>query len=165
MIGTRLAHYEIISHLGTGGMGEVYRALDTKLGRNVAVKLLPVALASNAERLSRFRREAQVLASLNHPNIAQIYGIEETVDAPCSLSRVCRLSLGESLGAAADSSVVCQPRSKDALGKSLPFLREAECEIPNSPQLSEPHISKVAGTKQNRFSRPTEERLASIPDC
>src|ERR1700687_3740409 len=83
MIGTNLAHYEITSHLGTGGMGEVYQATDSKLGRSVAIKLLPAAFASDAERLSRFRREAQVLASLNHPNIAQIYGIEESGDLRC----------------------------------------------------------------------------------
>src|SRR5215831_7570384 len=83
MIGTKLAHYEITSHLGTGGMGEVYQAIDSKLGRSVAIKLLPAAFASEPERLSRFRREAQVLASLNHPNIAHIYGLEESGDTRC----------------------------------------------------------------------------------
>ena len=78
MIGTRLAHYEITSHLGTGGMGEVYQATDTKLGRNVAIKRLPAAFASDPDHLSRFRREAQLLASLNHPNIAHVYGLEES---------------------------------------------------------------------------------------
>jgi serine/threonine protein kinase/tetratricopeptide (TPR) repeat protein len=76
--GTRLGPYEILSPLGAGGMGEVYRARDTKLGREVAIKVLPDALASDHERLARFRREAQVLASLNHPRIAAIYGLEET---------------------------------------------------------------------------------------
>src|SRR5262245_44425889 len=83
MIGTRLAHYDITGHLGTGGMGEVYQAKDSKLGRGVAIKLLPAGFSSDAERLSRFRREAQVLASLNHPNIAQIYGLEESGMARC----------------------------------------------------------------------------------
>jgi Tol biopolymer transport system component len=78
MIGTKLAHYEITRHLGTGGMGEVYQATDSKLGRSVAIKLLPSAFASDADRLLRFRREAQVLASMNHPNTAQIYGLEES---------------------------------------------------------------------------------------
>src|SRR3954467_9814896 len=78
MIGTKLAHYEITSHLGSGGMGDVYQAVDKKLGRNVAIKRLPAALASDPEHLSRFRREAQVLASLNHPNIAHVYGLEES---------------------------------------------------------------------------------------
>src|SRR5262245_45774621 len=77
MIGTKLAHYEITSHLGTGGMGEVYQALDSKLGRSVAVKFLPEAFARDVDRVARFDREARVLASLNHPKIASIYGIEE----------------------------------------------------------------------------------------
>ena len=75
--GTRLGPYEIVAPLGAGGMGEVYRAKDTKLNREVAVKVLPPAVADDAERLSRFKREAQVLASLNHPNIAAIYGLDE----------------------------------------------------------------------------------------
>jgi eukaryotic-like serine/threonine-protein kinase len=78
MIGTRLAHYEITSHLGTGGMGEVYQARDAKLGREVAIKLLPEAFTNDADRAARFEREARVLASLNHPNIAAIHGIEES---------------------------------------------------------------------------------------
>ena len=73
----RLGPYEILAPLGAGGMGEVYRAKDTKLGRDVAVKILPAALAEDPDRLARFEREAKVLASLNHPNIAQIYGLEE----------------------------------------------------------------------------------------
>src|SRR5215510_12067586 len=78
MIGTRLGHYEITGHLGTGGMGEVYQATDGKLGRNVAIKLLPEAFTHDPDRTARFEREARLLASLNHPNIAAIYGIEES---------------------------------------------------------------------------------------
>ena len=78
MIGTKLAHYEITSHLGSGGMGEVYQATDSKLGRSVAIKLLPEAFTHDSERVARFEREARVLASLNHPNIAAIYGLEES---------------------------------------------------------------------------------------
>jgi serine/threonine protein kinase/Tol biopolymer transport system component len=74
--GTKLGPYEIVAPIGAGGMGEVYRARDTKLNRDVAIKVLPEAFAADADRLARFTREAQVLASLNHPNIAQIYGIE-----------------------------------------------------------------------------------------
>jgi serine/threonine protein kinase len=76
--GTRLAAYEILSLLGRGGMGEVYRARDTKLGREVAIKILPDLFADDPDRVARFQREAQVLASLNHPNIAAIYGLEES---------------------------------------------------------------------------------------
>ena len=74
-VGTRLGPYEIISVLGVGGMGEVYRATDTKLKRQVAIKVLPAALTADPDRLARFQREAEVLASLNHPNIAAIYGL------------------------------------------------------------------------------------------
>ena len=74
--GTRLGPYEILAPIGAGGMGEVYRAKDTELGREVAIKVLPDALARDPERLARFKREAKVLASLNHPNIGQIYGVE-----------------------------------------------------------------------------------------
>src|SRR5881396_3192755 len=76
-IGNRLGPYEIVAPLGSGGMGEVYRAHDTRLGRDVAIKVLPDVFAQDAERLSRFQREAQLLASLNHPNIAAIHGLEE----------------------------------------------------------------------------------------
>ena len=75
--GNRLGPYVIVAPLGAGGMGEVYRATDTKLDREVAIKILPEALAQDPERLRRFEREAKVLAALNHPNIAQIYAIEE----------------------------------------------------------------------------------------
>jgi serine/threonine protein kinase len=81
--GSRIGPYEIKSPLGEGGMGVVYRAHDTKLGRDVAIKALPDAFASDADRLLRFQREAQVLASLNHPNIAQIYGLEESDKTRC----------------------------------------------------------------------------------
>src|SRR5579864_2702277 len=78
MIGTKLAHYEITNHLGSGGMGDVYQATDLKLGRSVAVKLLPEAFARDSERVARFEREARVLAALNNPNIAAIYGLEDS---------------------------------------------------------------------------------------
>src|SRR5271167_3244120 len=76
--GTRLGPYEILVPIGAGGMGEVYRARDTTLERDVAIKVLPAALAQDPERLARFTREAEVLASLTHPNVAQIYGVEES---------------------------------------------------------------------------------------
>jgi serine/threonine-protein kinase len=83
--GTRIGPYEVISAIGAGGMGEVYRARDSKLNRDVAIKILPHAFAADPERVARFRREAQVLASLNHPNIAHIYGLEESADGPIAL--------------------------------------------------------------------------------
>ena len=76
--GTRIGAYEVTGALGAGGMAEVYRARDIKLGRDVALKLLPELFAADPQRLARFQREAQVLASLNHPHIAQIYGLEDS---------------------------------------------------------------------------------------
>ena len=75
--GTRLGAYEIVSLIGSGGMGEVYRARDIKLGRDVALKILPEAFVREHGRVARFDREAHVLASLNHPNIGAIYGVDE----------------------------------------------------------------------------------------
>src|ERR1700730_11076560 len=72
-----IGHYRIVSKLGEGGMGAVYRATDTRLNREVAIKVLPETVAADPDRLARFTREAQVLASLNHPNIAAVYGVEE----------------------------------------------------------------------------------------
>ena len=78
--GTRIGVYEIIAQIGVGGMGEVYRATDSNLKRSVAIKVLPASVAGDADRLARFQREAEVLAALNHPNIAAIYGLERTPD-------------------------------------------------------------------------------------
>jgi eukaryotic-like serine/threonine-protein kinase len=107
--GTNLGPYEIQSPLGAGGMGEVYRARDARLGRDVALKVLPAAFAADAERMARFEREAKVLASLNHPNIASIYGLEESnrtralimelVEGPTLAERITRgaISVDEAL--------------------------------------------------------------------
>src|SRR5205809_1464235 len=76
--GATLGVYEIVSLLGSGGMGEVYLARDSKLGRSVAIKILPDLFVDDPERIGRFQREAQALAALNHPNIASIYGLEES---------------------------------------------------------------------------------------
>src|SRR5512136_2663733 len=78
MIGKTLGHYQITSQLGKGGMGEVFQAKDQILGRDVAIKVLPDEFARDADRVARFQREAKLLASLNHPNIAAIYGLEQT---------------------------------------------------------------------------------------
>src|SRR5512133_1166917 len=98
--GARLGPYEILSALGAGGMGEVYRARDAKLNRDVALKILPELFAADPDRLARFQREAQVLASLNHPNIGAIYGLEdsngvralvlELVDGPTLADRIAK---------------------------------------------------------------------------
>ncbi len=82
LIGRRLGTYQVLSLLGAGGMGEVYRARDTKLNRDVALKILPDAFARDADRLARFKREAQVVAALNHAHIVTIFSIEEHEDVP-----------------------------------------------------------------------------------
>ncbi len=92
--GSRIGSYEIVAPLGAGGMGEVYEARDSKLNRNVAIKILPPALSADPDRLARFRREAQVLASLNHPNIAAVYGLEDEGD---TLALVMELVPGRTL--------------------------------------------------------------------
>src|SRR5437762_6572442 len=97
--GTRLGVYEVLALVGTGGMGEVYRARDTTLNRDVALKVLPERVAADPDRLARFAREAQALAALNHPNIAHIYGLERQEGkgrAPLSLI-VMELVGGENL--------------------------------------------------------------------
>jgi serine/threonine protein kinase len=107
--GARLGPYEILAPIGQGGMGEVYRARDTKLDREVAIKILLAALAQHPDRLARFEREAKVLAALNHPNIAMIYGLEdraivmELVDGPTLAHRISSgaIPLEESLKIAA----------------------------------------------------------------
>lgn len=117
--GDRLGPYEIIAPLGKGGMGEVYRARDTKLGRDVAIKVLPEAFAADPERMARFEREAKVLASLNHPHIAQIYGLEEgalvmelvegeTLRGPLPLDTVLGYArqIADALGAAHEKGIV-----------------------------------------------------------
>ena len=99
MIGQTVGHYRIIEKIGVGGMGEVYRAQDTRLGRSVALKILPDVFAKDVERLARFEREAQLLASLNHPNIAAIYGLEESDGVRCLvLELVPGETLAERLG-------------------------------------------------------------------
>jgi serine/threonine protein kinase len=80
LIGKKFAHYEIIAPIGKGGMGEVYRARDAKLGRDVAIKVLPTEMSGEPERLARFDREARTLATLQHANIASIYGFETAED-------------------------------------------------------------------------------------
>jgi len=77
-VGDRFGHYDVIALLGEGGMGRVYRATDSKLRRDVALKILPEAFVNDDDRLARFGRETHVLASLNHPNVAAIYGVEDT---------------------------------------------------------------------------------------
>ena len=111
--GTRIGSYEIVSMVGAGGMGEVYKA-DTRLKRDVAVKALPETFASDPERLARFQREAEVLASLNHPNIAHIHGLEE---AGAVRALVMEFVEGEDLAQKI-------ARGPIAIGDALPIARQ-----------------------------------------
>src|SRR5512138_805279 len=106
--GSRLGPYEVTAQIGVGGMGEVYRARDTRLQRDVAIKVLPAALANDRERLARFEREAQLLASLNHPNIAQLYGLDESGPAP---ALVMELVTGPTLATVIAGHPVALPRA------------------------------------------------------
>ena len=83
-VGSRLGHYDVTALIGAGGMGQVYRSTDTKLNRDVALKVLPQAFTDDPDRLARFEREAKVLAALNHPNIGHIYGLEEALETACT---------------------------------------------------------------------------------
>jgi DNA-binding winged helix-turn-helix (wHTH) protein len=129
LTGRTIAHYRVYEKLGRGGMGEVYRARDIKLNRNVALKVLPEEFARDADRMTRFEREAQVLASLNHPNIAAIYGVEEAsgiralvmelVEGPTLADRIDRgaIPIDEALGLArqiADALRAYQDRREPA---------------------------------------------------
>src|SRR5215470_4013943 len=119
--GSRLGPYEILAPLGRGGMGEVYRAHDARLGRDVAIKALSAEFARDPERLARFRREAQTLAALNHPNIAAIYGLEEAGEAP---HLVLELVQGETLAERLARGPLT-PREALALGVQVAAAIEA----------------------------------------
>ena len=134
--GTKLGSYEIADALGAGGMGEVYRATDTQLGREVAVKVLPRAFAADPDRLARFEREARVLASLNHPHIAAIYGVEamdggralilELVEGPTLAEKLRRgaLPLGEALAIARADRRGARGRAREGHRASRPQARQ-----------------------------------------
>jgi serine/threonine-protein kinase len=122
-----IAHYRIGAKLGQGGMGEVYRATDTKLGRDVAVKMIAPGLAHDAARMASFAREARTLASLNHPNIAQIYGVEdqalvmELVEGPTLAERIKRgpLPLDEALDIGGRSLRDSRPPTTEASSTAI----------------------------------------------
>ena len=125
--GSRLGPYEITAPLGAGGMGEVYRATDTKLGREVAIKVLPADLAHDPERLARFEREARLLASLNHTNIAHVYGFESATLPDRSTAHFLgmELVLGEELAARATRGAIPVDEALEIARQIAEALEEA----------------------------------------
>jgi serine/threonine protein kinase len=131
ILGTRLGVYEITARIGEGGMGQVFRARDTKLDRDVAIKILPESFAHDAERLARFLREAKTLASLNHSNIAGIYGLEE---GGGSTALVMELVEGEDLSSASPaaqsrSTTPCRSRNRSPRRSKPRTSRESSIAI------------------------------------
>jgi serine/threonine protein kinase len=189
--GSKLGPYEILGPLGAGGMGEVYRATDTKLEREVAIKVLPAAVAQDPERLARFEREAKVLASLNHPNIAQIYGIEEsksdralvmelvpghTLQTPLPQAEALRIAvqIAEALEAAHEKGIIhrdVKPANiivtPQGVAKVLDFglaavpTRSADGDVTNSPTLT--MQATQAGMIMGTAGYMSPEQAAGLP--
>jgi aminoglycoside phosphotransferase (APT) family kinase protein len=143
--GTKLGSYEVVGTLGAGGMGEVYRARDTKLGRDVALKVLPQAFTQDPQRMARFEREARTLASLNHPNIAAICGLEESGS---TRALVMELVEGETL---AERSSPLQP----GVGTTTPRLGERV--FHTAPEIT--LNGRRAGTPASKSRRVGERTL------
>ena len=157
MIGRTLAHYHVTAAIGAGGMGEVYRATDTKLGRDVALKVLPVEVLADPERLARFRREAQLLASLNHPNVAAIYGLDEADGRPFL---VLELVEGEDLAE-------CLKRGRLPVAEALEIAKqvaaalEAAHETPIVHRDLKPANVKLRRTARSRCSTSASRRRSA----
>ena len=132
-VGSRIAHYDVTALIGEGGMGQVWQATDTKLNRDVALKILPEAFATDPDRLARFQREAQVLASLNHPGIAAIYGIEEQDD-----TRALVLELVE-------GPTLAERISKGPIPLEKPSVEEPDAAEPARPDLWGARVSNDPG--------------------
>jgi serine/threonine protein kinase len=142
--GTRLGSYEIIAPLGVGGMGEVYRARDTKLNRDVAIKVLLPAVANDPDRLARFSREAQVLASLNHPSIAHIYGVEEANDVTALVMELSKARIFRNASREEQFRSTKRYRSHDR----SPRRSKPRTIAPSSIAISNQPTSKFAQTEQ-----------------
>ncbi len=143
MIGTTLAHYRITAALGAGGMGEVWRATDEKLGREVALKVLPADFAADPERLARFEREAKVLASLNHPNIAHLYGLESVNTQMAAGTAAPSGSAKGSAGTSNDELVRAEPEGRSPMGHAS--------RVPDTDSAREPHVPQGSQADEDRF--------------
>jgi hypothetical protein len=146
MIGQSIGPYLISARLGAGGMGEVYRARDQKLGRDVAIKILPSAFSADPDRLGRFEREARVLAALNHPNIATIHGIEESGGVRAIVMELVQgATLAERIARAAMPAA-------EAIGiaRQIADALDAAHEKASSTVISSPRTSRLAPTAPSR---------------
>jgi serine/threonine protein kinase len=123
LVGETLGHYKILEQIGAGGMGVVYRARDNKLGREVALKVLPEDVAHDRERMGRFEREAQVLALLNHPNIAAIHGLEESDIGVGDSDRL------QPLGSTGTPSIFTSARAMVHLSRPVLVLRRSGVDL------------------------------------
>ena len=169
--GQRLGVYEVLAAIGAGGMGEVYRARDTKLHRDVALKILPEVFASDPQRIARFEREAQVLAALNHPHIAHLHSLEQAMPSPGQPPiqfLVMELVEGETLAERIERSALGSGRS--ALGQATSTGGERSGQGPK-PKAQSPKPSAEAcqstrpcgsRTRSPRRSRPRTRRASSI---
>ncbi len=153
--GSRLGHYEVLAPLGAGGVSEVYRARDSKLNRDVALKLLPEAFTADTDRLARFKREAQVLASLNHPNIAAIFGLE---DSAVTHALVMELVEGEDL-----SALIA--RGPMAPADALPLARQIAAALEAAHGQGIIHRATVPGTRSRKAAARYRRRVARLPFC
>ena len=183
--GTQFGNYEVLGRIGSGGMGEVYRARDTKLNRYVALKVLPEAFAQDAERMARFQREAHVLASLNHPNIASIYGLEESggvralvmelVEGPTLADHISRVTAGAVVsGEGASPTGKGTPRGAPTiapipLDESLTIAKQIAEGLEYAHEKAvihrdlKPANIKVRRTAQSRFSTSVSPRRSIHP--
>ena len=146
MLGKTVSHYRIVAHIGQGGMGVVYRAEDTRLGRQVAIKFLPPAMAANREALERFKREARAASALNHPNICTVFDIGEDDGQPFM---VMELLEGETLSA-------------HMSGKPLPTAEVIELPTPRARLDVAMHARRCSG---RRVPRPLIEEIAATLDA
>ena len=173
--GTRLGPYEIVSALGAGGMGEVYRARDSRLQRDVAIKVLPPHFAADPDRLARFTREAQSLAALNHPNIAQIHGLEESGELRALVMELVegedladRIARGAPLRHAARRGAADRPPDRRrARGGARERHRPSRLEAGERPRAPRRHrqgarLRPRQGARSGRHERPAQ-RLADRP--
>jgi serine/threonine protein kinase len=175
--GARLGPYEVVAAIGAGGMGEVYRARDTRLQRDVAIKVLPDLFAADPERLARFEREAQVLASLNHPHIAAIYGLEETQDVGAGFSRPVRALILELVDGETLADRIA--RGPIPMDEALPIARQI-CEAleaaheqgiihrdlkPANVKVTPGGIVKVLDFGLAKLSEPNVPNASSVPNA